>query len=76
MQSDCPAFFFVSAIEHNERLRFAGRPRTGTTMARSDHHSDFDAELDLLCAASIALLLFAWAVAAYSRPLADLASSL
>ena len=45
-------------------------------MARSDHHSDFDAELDLLCAASIALLLFAWAVAAFSRPLAVLASSL
>ena len=24
MQSDCPAVFFVSAIEHNERLWFAG----------------------------------------------------
>jgi hypothetical protein len=26
MQSDCPAAFFLLAIEHNDRLGFGGKP--------------------------------------------------
>ena len=55
--------FFLLAIEHNERLRFIGRPERETAMTRSDQHSDLGVGLlYLLGGASIVLLIFAWAV--------------
>ena len=76
MQSDCPAVFFVSAIGHNDRLVLVAGLGRGPPWQEATTILTLTLNYILLCAASIVILVFAWAVAAYSHRLVDRALSL